>query len=372
MYLENLFIRNFRNYKEIKIEFSPQIKILIGKNAQGKTNLLEAIYLLAFGRSFRSPNEHDLIRYGCDGFRVEGNFLSKNGVRSTLEYVFGPAGKSVRQNGVALKRAQDLFGRVNVVLFSPDDLQLLKGGPEHRRSYLDLYLAQTEVRFRQAFYAYQRALFQRNEVLRRIREGEAGREELSVWNETFLTRAREVISWRLRAMHDLVPLIASYHSRLAGGKEEIALSYMFGGKIPVTGEREAEELLGRELARQEKEEILRGLTLCGPHRDDIAIGFLSGHALRSFASQGQQRTATLAMKLAAVDYLTARIGEPPIVLLDDVLSEFDERRKMALFRTLVETVQTLITSTEKRDFGEVLSAARLFRVEAGRVEKEEG
>ncbi|MGQ9778985.1 MAG: DNA replication/repair protein RecF [Bacillota bacterium] len=370
MYLENLLIRNFRNYQEIKIEFSPYINILIGQNAQGKTNLLEAIYLLAFGRSFRSPNEQDLIRYGCDGFRVEGVFSSQNGVKSTLEYVFGPTGKSVRQNGVALKRAQDLFGRVNVVLFSPDDLQLLKGGPEHRRTYLDLYLAQTEVRFRQAFHAYQRALFQRNEVLRRIREGEAGREELFVWNETFLARAREVISWRLRAMQDLAPLIASYHSRLAGGKEEIVLSYMFGGKIPVAGEREAEDLLSRELVKNEKEEIIRGLTLCGPHRDDIAIGFLAGRALRSFASQGQQRTAALAMKLAAVDYLTARVGEPPIVLLDDVLSEFDEERKTALFRTLLATVQTLITSTEKKDFGGVLSAARLFRVKAGRVEEE--
>ncbi|NLG84836.1 MAG: DNA replication/repair protein RecF [Firmicutes bacterium] len=370
MQLEKLLIRNFRNYRETKIEFSPYINLLIGQNAQGKTNLLEAIYLLAFGRSFRSNNEQDLIRYGCDGFRVEGVFSSRNGVKSTLEYAFGPAGKAILQNGVALKRAQDLFGRVNVVLFSPDDLQLLKGGPEHRRTYLDLYLAQTEPRFRRAFHSYQRALFQRNELLRRIREKETDREELLVWNETFLARALEVIGWRLQAMRDLAPSIVSYHARLAGGKEEIALSYMFGGKVPLAEEAQAAELLGRELVSREKEEIIRGLTLTGPHRDDIAIGFRAGRALRSFASQGQQRTAALAMKLAAVDYLTDRLGEPPIVLLDDVLSEFDEERKMALFRTLLTTVQTLITSTEKKDFGGVLAAARLFLVEDGQIEEE--
>jgi len=370
LYLETLSLRNFRNYEEARVEFSPRVNVFLGRNAQGKTNLLEAVHLLAIGRSFRPAGERELTRHGCDAFRVVGEFVSENGVMSSVEYIAGAEGKSIRQNGVALRRAQDLFGRVNVVLFSPDDLQLLKGGPEYRRAYLDLYLAQTEPKFRHAFHAYHRLLAQRNEGLRRLRDGLATREEFSVWNETFLSRAAEVVAWRLEAVADLAPLISSYHRRLSGGSEEITLSYLLGGRTPASAARDLEAFMRQESIRREREEIARGLTLVGPHRDDLAIGFAFGYDLRCFASQGQQRTAALAMKLAAVDYLAGRTGEPPIVLLDDVLSEFDDGRKRALLHALTETAQTLITSTGGREFGEVLPSFRAFRVESGKVQEE--
>jgi len=364
-------MRDFRNYERVEVCFSPTVNIFFGRNAQGKTNLLEAIYLLAIGRSFRTTNEKELARHGTEAFRVAGDFVSLDGAKLVVEYTVGAMGKSIVQNGIALRRAQDLFGRVQVVLFSPDDLQLLKGGPEHRRSYLDLHLAQINLRYRHSLYGLHRLLSQRNEELRRIRDGLANRDELAVWNETLIERAREVTECRIDALARLGPLMTGYHQRLSGGTEEVILTYNLGGRVRASTGLDLEDYFRRELAAREREEIGRGLTLVGPHRDDLGIGFASGHDLRSFGSQGQQRTAALAMKLAAVDFLQQNTGEPPIVLLDDVLSEFDDQRKQALLHLLVESNQTAITATSEREFNQESRSFRTFHVEWGRLSGEE-
>ncbi len=370
MRLERLVLRDFRNFERVEVSFSASVNAFVGANAQGKTNLIEAIYLLAIGRSFRTNDELELVRHGVEDFKVTGDFLGAAGERSTVEFAAGTHGRSVKQNGVPLRRAQDLFGRVRVVLFSPDDLQLLKGGPEYRRSYLDLYLAQTNPQYRYALYNYHRLLAQRNEALRRIRNGLADGDELAVWNETLVKRACEVAGKRISALAVLGPLVTHYHRRLSAGDEEILLLYRIAGRTEASIGTDLAEYFRQELACREREEIGRGLTLVGPHRDDVAIGFSSGHELRSFGSQGQQRTAALAMKLAAVDFLRTNTGENPIILLDDVLSEFDDARKGALLRLIVEANQTMVTATHCREFGEV-PRFRMFRVEQGRLAEEE-
>lgn len=367
MRLENLTIRDFRNYHRAELVFSPRVNLIIGRNAQGKTNLLEAAYMLAIGKSFRASSDKDLPRYGSDAFRLAGRFISGGGVRLDIEYLFGPEGKVIRQNGVPLRRAQDLFGQVKVVLFSPDDLQLLKGGPEQRRSYLDLYLAQTDQRYRYAIYNYHRLLAQRNEGLRRVRDGLADREELAAWNETFVQRAQEVISRRIEALTVLAPLISSYHRKISDGSEEVELAYLLGGRTAAHGGMDLQEHLRRDLKEREREEIARGLSVVGPHRDDLSLTFLSGHNLRLFASQGQQRTAALAMKLAAVDFLSGSSGESPLVLLDDVMSELDTARQEALLRFLTDANQTMITSTNAENFGGFSRNCKSFLIEAGNL-----
>lgn len=367
MLLNRLTVRNFRNYELAEACFDKRINLFLGQNAQGKTNLLEAIYLLAIGRSFRTTNERELARHGTEAFKIEGDFTGANQVGILVEYAYGAGGKTIRQNGVQLRRAQELFGQIKVVLFTPDDLQLLKGGPENRRSYLDLYVAQVDPRYRFAIQNFQRLLAQRNEILRRLRDGLAGREELSVWNQGYIERAVEVVLLRLQAMKCLSPLIARYHQRISGGSEEIELDYALGGRTRADADTDLHGYFQRELAAREREEIARGLTVVGPHRDDIAIGFASGHALRSFGSQGQQRTAALAMKLAAVDFLSIKSGEEPIVLLDDVMSEFDDLRQHALLRFLLETKQTMITATSQAEFKDAACRFRVFHIDRGRL-----
>lgn len=369
MRLERLVLRDFRNYEQAEVILSPSLNVFNGQNAQGKTNLIEAVYLLAIGRSFRTGDDQELARHGADAFRVAGDFCSADGVKIHVEYNAGGKGRDIRQNGVPLRRAHDLFGQVRVVLFSPDDLQLIKGGPEQRRAYLDLYLAQTNPQHRYALYNLHRLLSQRNEALRRIRDRLAGHEELAVWNETLIKRAVEVAGKRIAALSVLGPLVSGYHQRLSGKREEITLGYNLGGHMAVAPETDLPAYYREELMRREKEEINRGLTLVGPQRDDIQIGFSTGYELRSFGSQGQQRTAALSMKLAAVDFLRARTGENPIVLLDDVLSEFDDTRKRALLDLLIENVQTLITTANRGEFVAV-SGCRAFLVERGRVREE--
>ena len=367
MRLERLMLRDFRNYERAEVVFSPQVNVLYGHNAQGKTNLLEAVYLLAIGKSFRTNNDRELARHGTDAFKVSGDFLGAGGVKLFVEYSSTMEGKSVRSNGVPLRRATELFGQVYVVLFSPDDLQLLKGGPEHRRAYLDLYLAQTNPPYRHALLSYHRLLAQRNEGLRRLRDGLAGRDELAVWNETLVAKATELARRRIGALEALGPLVSSYHQRLSGGSEQVGLVYLLGGRSPATIQTDLAAHFRTQLAAREREEIARGLTIVGPHRDDLGIGFAAGYDLRSFGSQGQQRTAALAMKLAAVDFLAATTGESPLVLLDDVLSEFDDARKQALLQLLVQAYQTVITATSDKVFGEALRSFKAFRVDRGRL-----
>ena len=367
MRLDCMALYDFRNYEHAEVELSPVINVFFGRNAQGKTNLLEAIYLMAIGRSFRTANEREIARYGKDSFRLGGRFLGADGLLLSIEYLYCAEGKSVRANGIILRRANDIFGRVRVVLFSPDDLLLLKGGPEHRRAYIDLYLAQVRPAYRYTLLNLQRLLTQRNEILKRIRDGFADRDQLAVWNETLSRLASEVVKKRLEALATLGPMITKHHHALSAGNEEILLRYRLGGDEVASLHLDLMEYYREQLAKKEREEIARGLTLIGPQRDEIEIGFSSGHGLRTFGSQGQQRTAALAMKLAAVDYLQVNTGEYPILLLDDVLSEFDEVRQSMLLGILLGRSQTIITATGGRDAFARIPSFRSFHVEAGRI-----
>lgn len=366
MVIDYLEFSNFRNYNRGKVTFSPTVNIFFGQNAQGKTNLLEAVYYLSLGRSFRSRREEEFIKKGEDSFFLRGNFTEED---QSLLVELGHDGKEFRGkiNGVVIKRKSDVFGRVGVVLFSPDDLQLIKGGPQNRRDFLDLYLSQAYPKYRYAYYQFYKVLQQKNNLLKQIRDGKASPGLLDVWNESMVDKASEVICQRIEALYLLMPIAKEFHHEISGHRESLEFEYLsFAGKR-ITECGTLKKWLTDVLSTIKREEIIRGNSLIGPHRDDLLLKLEKGLDLRSYGSQGQQRTAVLALKMAMVEFIEQKRGKRPLLLLDDVLSEFDDGRKQSLLKLLTDTTQTVVTTADKNCSHIFGSSVRLFNVEAGKI-----
>ena len=357
---------NFRNYVQEKVLLSPAVNIFFGKNAQGKTNFLEAVYYTAIGRSFRSRKDDELIRRGEDSFFLRGVFIQ--GEEET-KVELGYNGQIFRGkiNGNIIKRKIDLFGEFNVVLFSPDDLQLVKGGPQNRREYLDLHLSQVSPKYRWTLYQYYKVIQQRNQLLKNVREGNAGRSQLEVWDENLIDKGVSLINQRIEAVKFLSPLASKCHYEVSGQKEELSLKYN-----GIISEKEFSsdniyQIYSSLIKQRKNEEIARGVSLVGPHRDDLSLVFKNGFDLRIYGSQGQQRTASISLKMAMVDFIASVTGSRPILLLDDVLSEFDDHRKNKLLKLLTTSTQTVVTTADissSRLFGDDV---QLFNVEDGKL-----
>jgi len=371
MHQGKMAVRNFRNYKEAKVKLSPQVNVFYGKNAQGKTNFLESVSYLILGRSFRTYRDEELIREGEENFFLKGEFAEIKEGDSLLTIEIGRNKRQflARINGVKYKKKKDLFGRVKIVIFSPDDLQLIKGGPAYRREYIDLYLAQAYPAYREAGRKFLRILKQRNKLIKKIQEERKYYHLLDSWTQEFITSSSQVIFYRLRGLKEIEPWIKEYHRRIAGAGEELQCSYQ--GCVPgMEPEQPAiEEEIGRCLERKKNVEIKRGMTLVGPHRDDLILTLKNKGDLRSYGSQGQQRTAALALKLAMVDLLTKVEGTSPLLLLDDVFSEFDDHRKKELLKILASRTQTLITTTEPQSMEELGDDIKFFQVEDGMIDE---
>lgn len=371
MHQERIAVKNFRNYKIARVELSPQVNVFYGKNAQGKTNFLEAVSYLVLGRSFRTYRDEELIREGEESFFLKGEFSALNGDDSFLTIEIGRSNRQflARINGVKYNKKKDLFGRVKIVIFSPDDLQLIKGGPVYRREYLDLYLAQAYPAYREAVGKFFRILKQRNKLLKEIQEERKDDHLLDSWTQEFITCSSRVIFYRLRGLKEIGPWIKEYHRRIAGAGEELECSYQ-GCVSDIEMEQPAiEEKLSRCLERKKMAEIRRGMTLVGPHRDDLILSLRDKGDLRTYGSQGQQRTAALALKLAMVDLLTKAEGTSPLLLLDDVFSEFDDHRKKELLKVLASRTQTLITTTKPQSMEELSDEIKFFHVEDGMIDE---
>jgi DNA replication and repair protein RecF len=365
LYLEKIKIRNFRNYLSVDVSLSPQINILYGNNGQGKTNFLEAVSFLTLGRSFRAKRDEELIKKGENGFYLKGEFQNQEELL-VLEVGSDLNRLLVKVNGVVYKKKKDLFGRVRIVIFTPDDLQIVKGGPEKRREYLDLYLAQTYPGYRKAYRSFYRALYQRNSLLKRMRVGFRDLTQLEIWTNKVVEEGSLVIYYRLKAVEAISPWINRYHQMMSGAKEELHCFYRFsGGKQPLPTLESIKEEYKKIFSQKRKEEIKRGYTLVGPHRDDLVLLLNKKWELRTYGSQGQQRTAALAMKMAMVDLIENTYGIPPLLLLDDVFSEFDNKRKKELLHLLTEGTQTIISTTEAVDFPVLRPEIKSLKVESG-------
>jgi DNA replication and repair protein RecF len=352
MRLRNLELRNWRNFVEARVAWPEGLTVVVGANAQGKTNLLEAVYTLASGKPFRALRDEEVIRFGADTAEIAGEVERASGVfRLTWSLTRGGRRRHAR-DGRSFRPGADPLGDLRVILFAPEDLELAKGPAEARRAFLDRDVGGLSAVYLHELQVYRRGLTQRNALLRRG----PTEDELAVWDRVLLRAGLAVTRWRRRLVDALRPYFKDAYAAMAAG-EEARLEYR-----PNLAD-DPEEVL-HHVARLRPAELARGVTLWGPHRDDIVL-WIGDNEARTYASQGQQRTLALALKMAALRHATAVEGERPLLLLDDVLSELDAKRRTALARLLGEG-QTILTTTD-RDGVPGLEVAKFVHVEAGKV-----
>lgn len=369
MIVEQLALHNFRNFETLTLEPGPRLNVFVGENAQGKTNLLEAIYLLGTTKSFRASRESEAIRVGCrqaltsavvrrsDGLETEVQVLLEEGERKTALI-----------NHARAARAIDLIGILQVVFFGALDLRLVNGEPSVRRRYMDLAISQTTPAYCTELIHYRRVLLHRGNLLRRLRDGWVSDGGLEAWNLQLATYGARIIARRLGFAGELQSLAAAAHADLSGNTEELSVRYLPSPRVEGVSHPDGIVPVFLEaLHRTAEEEIRRGATLTGPQRDDLRFR-IHGMDARVFASQGQQRTVVLSLKLAELAYLHAHTGEQPVLLLDDVMSDLDDQRRARLLSRVQDSGQVFITCTGLRGFPEhMLANARIFSVSAGRV-----
>ena len=358
MRLKRLSLRNHRNYPELDLSPGPNVNVFIGANGQGKTNLLEAVAMLALSSSPRARRESELIGPIAPGSRVEAE-VESSGLTRELAIALHVEGERVRRvievDG-ARRRAFDLPGTFRVTLFWPDDLGLVKAGPELRRRFLNQMLVQVEPGYARALAGLRRVLEQRNSLLKRIAAGEGGEDTLDAWDEELVRVGSEIVDARAKAVALLEPVAAACHRQIAAGE---ALEIRYLGPA---------ENLAEAVHNSRAEDLRRGTTSVGPHRDDLLV-LLDGQEARSFGSQGQQRTAVVSLKLAEAALVEGRTGERPVLLLDDVLSELDGERRAALLNQVAGGGQVVITSVEAGPFPpELIARAMVWTVEAGTIQ----
>ena len=372
MQITELTLRSYRSYETLHLAFDPGVQIFLGANAQGKTNIIEALYYAAFGRSHRTSSDAELIRVGADGAHI-GLSFRRHDVPGELSFTFARgARRRITYAGESL-RQRDLVGILPMVLFSPEDLFLVKGAPALRRRYLDAELSQASPAYYGELLRYTRILKQRNAVLKDIRERLAAPDDLPPWDAQLAKSAAYIVTRRIAAVAQLGALSARVQAVLAAG-EELALAYEIAGAgAEDFAEDDMTEALhvwyNKMLCEGRARDIARAATGVGPHLDDLVLR-VGGMSLRSYGSQGQQRTGALALKLAELFYLQENIGEAPILLLDDVMSELDADRRRALLDFIRhEHIQTFITATDAAYFpAERMGTYRY--VEAGTVRDE--
>lgn len=357
MIIESIELKNYRNYDELHMEFSPGTNILYGNNAQGKTNILEAVYVCCTTKSHRGSKDREMIHFHEEESHIK-LAVRKNDVPYRIDmHLKKNKAKGVAINGIPIRKASELFGIVNVVFFSPEDLNLIKNGPAERRKFIDLELCQLNKLYVHSLVSYNRILMQRNKLLKDLFFHPEYEGTLDVWDMQLVQYGREIIRYRREFVGQLNGIINDIHSRLTGGKEHLRIAYDPNAN---------DDLLEQAVKQSRPQDLKQKTTLAGPHRDDIGF-FIDDIDIRRFGSQGQQRTAALSLKLAEIELVKKLVRDYPILLLDDVLSELDGERQNHLL-SAINHIQTMITCTGLEDFvNNRFRIDRLFRVVDGTV-----
>ena len=339
MIVKSLELKDYRNYADLCMNFYEGTNILYGENAQGKTNILEAIYLCGTTKSHRGSKDREIIKFHRDESHIR-IFLEKNKIPHRIDlHLKKNKAKGVAIDGIPIKRQGELFGMLNLVFFSPEDLYIIKNGPSERRRFLDLELCQLNKIYLHHLSNYNKTLSQRNNLLKQISFNGNLLDTLYIWDSKLIEYGLHIIRTRNDFILKLNDLVYEIHKKLTGGKEELFLKYE-----PNVTEEEFEKKLKKSLER----DLVLKMTNVGPHRDDMS--FLLDHTdIRKYGSQGQQRTAALSLKLAEIDLVKSIINDNPILLLDDVLSELDRQRQNHLLDSIGD-IQTIITCTGLEEF----------------------
>ncbi|MCD7908203.1 MAG: DNA replication/repair protein RecF [Clostridium sp.] len=360
MIIESIELKNYRNYEELHMELNEGTNILYGDNAQGKTNILEAVYVCCTSKSHKNAKDRDIIRFDQDESHIKMQ-IRKNDVPYRIDmHLKKNKPKGIAINGMPIRRASELFGIANVVCFSPEDLNIIKNGPSERRRFIDMELCQLNKLYVHSLVQYNKVLVQRNKLLKELAFRPDYEETLDVWDMQLVNYGKEVMEYRRDFVGRLNEMIHGIHARLSGQKEDLKICYE-----PDTDSGQFEEALKRSRPQDMKQKT----TLCGPHRDDISF-FVNGIDIRKFGSQGQQRTAALSLKLSELELVKQLIHDRPILLLDDVLSELDAGRQNHLLNA-INDIQTIITCTGLDDFvNNRFKIDKIFKVIDGAVVSE--
>ena len=396
MRLSHLSLTNFRNYTRLELTLPEGPVLLHGANAQGKTSVLEAIYYLAVARSPWTTSDRQLLNWRAQNdilpyVRISAEVCNQRRPLTRIDITLykdaadeGRFRKEIRVNGVQ-RRAVDLLGEVNVVMFQPQDLAIVEGSPSHRRRYLNVTLSQTDTTYVHALHNYDNALEQRNALLRRIAKRQASASELVYWDNELIAAGSVLIAGRQRLLRELEGLAQQVHADLTAGVEILEIQYQPSFAPTAKGDAQLSfDLPGLDLHRQlepqeiepqfraaladnQREEIQRGMTLVGPQRDELRFT-VNGHDLGQYGSRGQARTAVIAIKLAELNWMRATTNEWPVLLLDELIAELDNERRSYLLERIDGATQSILTTTEPDIFtAEFLAKAAVWKVHAGQV-----
>ncbi len=351
---------NYRNYEKLYIEFVPGTNILYGDNAQGKTNILESIYVCATSKSHRGSKDKEIIHFNDEESHIK-LIVDKKGVDTRIDmHLKKNKTKGIAVGGIPIRKASELFGNINVVFFSPEDLNIIKNGPSERRRFLDMELCQLDRIYTASLVSYNKVLNQRNKLLKELPFRPEYEDTLPIWDTQLVTYGCELMRRRKEFIEELNGIMGGIHNSLTGGKEQIVISY-----DPNTEPEQFEDALKESREKDKKNKA----SMRGPHRDDISF-LVDGIDIRRFGSQGQQRSAALSLKLSEIEMIKRTIGDFPILLLDDVLSELDSGRQNHLLES-IKNIQTIITCTGLDDFvNHHFSMNQVFKVVNGSIIKE--
>lgn len=378
MYLKTLHLRQFRNYIDQRVDFCAPKTILVGNNAQGKSNLLEAVELLATLRSHRASRDRDLICTDAPMGQIQGILERQTGTIDLAITLRRNSRRTVALNGQSLRRQLDFLGSLNAVQFSSLDLELVRGGPEQRRHWLDTLLIQLEPIYAHLLQQYNHILRQRNTLLKQLKKQSSeekinpqqltiNNQQLALWDAQLATAGSRLSRRRARVLKRLAPIAQTWHQTISSSHEKLEVAYTPNVGLPQDSPAAVQQAFLEKIQQRAIAEHHQGTTLVGPHRDDVAFTINSTPAKQQ-GSQGQQRTLVLALKLAELKLIEDIIGEPPLLLLDDVLAELDLNRQNQLLETIQDRFQTLITTTHLGAFDtQWLKASQILSVQTGQI-----
>lgn len=353
MYIEKIRLQNFRNYENLEIDLNKNINIIYGENAQGKTNIIESIFLCAFGKSFRTSKEKEMIKFNKEKSLVEA-FYQKKDRDGKIKIELGNK-KQISLNGIKIKKLSELLGNINIVIFTPEDINILRDGPVKRRRFLDMMIGQLRPNYVYNLNMYTKTIEQRNNYLRQIKEENKPEEMLEIWDEKLAEYGEKVYIYRKEFIEKIYNKINEIHGNITDNKETL--------KIEFISNCDNKEKYLKLLKERRKLDIIKGFTTKGIHRDDFVI-YINGKEVNIYGSQGQNRTVVLSLKIAELNVIYEEIGEYPILLLDDFMSELDEVRRKNFLNNIKNT-QVILTGTDKIELSDVEYS--IFNVKEGKI-----
>ncbi|WP_058309201.1 DNA replication/repair protein RecF [Gracilibacillus massiliensis] len=368
MHIQQLSLTNYRNYPQLSVDFDDKINVFIGENAQGKTNLMEAIYVLGFSKSHRTTKDKELIQWEQNYAKIEGSIFKRQ-QKFPLEIQINNKGKKAKLNHLEQKRLSDYIGALNIVMFAPEDLNLVKGSPQIRRRFIDMEIGQIQPIYIYHLGQYIKILKQRNHLLKQLQKRKNNDVTmLRVLTDQMIEHAAIILEKRFLFMKRLRSWAFEIHKGISRGIEELNLQY--AATIDVSEDDNKEkiiEVLQETFTTIEHKEVERGTTLIGPHRDDLLF-YVNDKNVQTYGSQGQQRTTALSLKLAEIELIYQEINDYPILLLDDVLSELDDFRQSHLLDTIEGKVQTFVSTTSVDGIDhQTLEKAEIFKIDKGKI-----